>query len=233
MIKPHKNRPDLSWAASVFAEKGAVLLADTYVNNATKMPYICACGEQHEMTLANFRRGRKCPSCANRRVWNLAKVREYVEAQGCKLLEGTYEGMNKPMRFVCSCGSASQTSFGNFFHKGVRCLPCGINKLAGESAYQWKPEKTDEERTKGRKFREYRAWRTAVFERDNFTCHKCDGRGGVLNAHHLDDWENHPEKRLKVSNGVTLCKPCHDQFHNLFGRRTKTTAAQFREFMEA
>ena len=57
---------------------------------------------------------------------------------------------------------------------------------------------------------EYKQWRTLVFERDKYTCQHCgDNRGGNLNAHHKKPFATHPELRLDVDNGITLCEPCH------------------------
>mgnify|MGYP001566087943 CR=1 FL=1 len=60
---------------------------------------------------------------------------------------------------------------------------------------------------------EYRAWRTAVLSRDDWTCQDCHCRGGKLHAHHLQPWGPHPELRYVVENGVTLCPPCHKTRH--------------------
>lgn len=63
---------------------------------------------------------------------------------------------------------------------------------------------------------EGRAWRFDVMSRDNFTCQAegCgDSRGGNLHAHHIKPFATHPELRLDVSNGLTLCKPCHKALH--------------------
>lgn len=56
---------------------------------------------------------------------------------------------------------------------------------------------------------EYRTWRLAVFERDDFTCQGCGTRGGMLNADHVQPFAYFPELRFDVSNGRTLCVPCH------------------------
>jgi 5-methylcytosine-specific restriction endonuclease McrA len=57
----------------------------------------------------------------------------------------------------------------------------------------------------------YRDWRTAVYARDDWTCRQCGARsnGVYLNAHHIKQWSLHPELRYDVSNGITLCRPCH------------------------
>jgi len=59
---------------------------------------------------------------------------------------------------------------------------------------------------------EYIEWRSAVYERDNWTCQEC-GTQGPLNAHHIKSWAHHPEFRFDIDNGVTLCEKCHAEKH--------------------
>lgn len=73
----------------------------------------------------------------------------------------------------------------------------------------------------------YRRWRREVFERDDFTCQLCRQRGGELQADHIKPQSIYPEFRFDVSNGRTLCRPCH-QTTDTWGLRlthdkTKTT----------
>jgi len=58
---------------------------------------------------------------------------------------------------------------------------------------------------------EYKNWRRAVFERDDYTCQKCEERNGDKEVHHIKSFAQHPELRFKVSNGITLCPSCHKQ----------------------
>lgn len=65
-----------------------------------------------------------------------------------------------------------------------------------------------------RKSVEYKAWRDAVFARDNWTCIQCrrcrkPGDRVVLNADHIKPFAMHPELRFDVDNGRTLCTECH------------------------
>lgn len=79
-------------------------------------------------------------------------------------------------------------------------------------------------------------WRKKVFERDNYTCQKC-GKKGHLEAHHITSFRDIFYQFLKhysqfspledklvlirlaimykpfwdISNGLTLCRTCHDE----------------------
>lgn len=66
----------------------------------------------------------------------------------------------------------------------------------------------------GRKSDLYRWWRKRVLERDNFTCRHCgENDGNKLAVHHIKSYDKHPESRLQLENGVTLCKSCHRKAH--------------------
>lgn len=66
----------------------------------------------------------------------------------------------------------------------------------------------------GRRCGEYAEWRTAVFERDDYTCRCCGKHGGTLNAHHILPYSKFPSFRYEVDNGITLCKECHAGVHH-------------------
>ena len=69
---------------------------------------------------------------------------------------------------------------------------------------------------------EYRLWREAIISRDNFTCQKCEEKGGKLHSHHIKNFAQYPELRFAIDNGVTLCKDCHNEFHKKCGYRNNT-----------
>lgn len=73
-----------------------------------------------------------------------------------------------------------------------------------------------------RKSLEYRLWRKAIFERDNFTCQKCKQSGGILRAHHIFNFADYPERRTEIANGITFCKECHHKFHKMYGTKNNT-----------
>lgn len=62
-----------------------------------------------------------------------------------------------------------------------------------------------------RKSVKYKAWRTLVFERDNYICQFCGIYGVYLHADHIKPFALYPELRFEIFNGRTLCVPCHKQ----------------------
>ena len=60
----------------------------------------------------------------------------------------------------------------------------------------------------------YRKWQTEVYKRDKYTCQICGLKkqnGRSFHAHHIKPFATHPELRIEISNGVSLCKLCHEQ----------------------
>jgi 5-methylcytosine-specific restriction endonuclease McrA len=66
--------------------------------------------------------------------------------------------------------------------------------------------------------KEYKLWRTAVFERDNYTCIWCGLCGVKLNADHIKPFAHYPELRFAIDNGRTLCVDCHKTTDTYAGR---------------
>ncbi len=84
-------------------------------------------------------------------------------------------------------------------------VTCGC---AGPAHWNWKGG-ISSENNRFRQSSEYKAWRDQVFRRDDWTCQLCGRRGGYLEADHILMFAHHPEKRLELANGRTLCKKCH------------------------
>jgi hypothetical protein len=79
---------------------------------------------------------------------------------------------------------------------------------SGPNSHLWRGG-TTQSRMKIQSSYEYRMWRRAIFERDNFTCQHCFNRGGDKHAHHIKSFKDFPELTFNIDNGLTLCIPCH------------------------
>ena len=83
-----------------------------------------------------------------------------------------------------------------------------MSRGKGKNNPSWKGGRTSKHE-QIRKSLKYKLWREKVFERDNYTCQLCGKQGGNLNADHIKPFALYPKIRFKVSNGRTLCVPCH------------------------
>jgi len=175
----------------------------------------------------------------------LGWAKERFAEIGVTLLANEYVNNREPMPYQCDkCSDVHYDNLANFTKRKtrgcdkredltlekVKAFECGKNKIAGENNYQWIEDREGGVR---RSNREAREWRTQVFQRDDYTCQCCGERGAKLNAHHLHDYQHHRELALEVSNGVTLCKKCHVEFHKQYGTKAANTPDQFIQFKEA
>lgn len=92
-------------------------------------------------------------------------------------------------------------------------------QFCGSAHPNWRGGRTPEIRL-ARKNGAYSEWRKKVFQRDNFTCQDCGDRGVELNADHIQSFTFFPDLRYELSNGRTLCVPCHRLTPN-FGSKAK------------
>lgn len=63
-------------------------------------------------------------------------------------------------------------------------------------------------------FVKYGVFRAAVIERDKSICQDCKKFQYGPSVHHIFLWRHHPDLRFEVSNGITLCGPCHEKRHS-------------------
>ena len=89
----------------------------------------------------------------------------------------------------------------------------------GENHPNYRNNKTQEEREKGRKIEGYSRWIKEVYKRDNYTCQITNKRGGNLEAHHLNNYAEYKGERINIDNGITLSKEIHKLFHKIYGHK--------------
>lgn len=135
-------------------------------------------------------------------------------------LESTRSGYSM---FSCDCGNVKEIS--NYAVTSGSTKACGclrksnrvLADTTGENHPNWKGGVSGD-RERFMQTAIYKAWRLDVFERDEFTCVTCGQVGYELEAHHLEPYHSNEHLRTDANNGVTLCKGCHNEFHNQYGR---------------
>ncbi len=145
----------------------------------------------------------------------------YYLCEMCKteICESDYHYTGNGNRLCNECAFKNYLTTDEYYLNGVG-LCSGIFKASihpenGEIVVTYKKSKFPWERTlkQHRHSAEYVAWRTSVFSRDDHTCQQCNLRGGKLNAHHIKSFNDYPELRYNIDNGITYCLECHKELH--------------------
>jgi len=209
------------------------------------MSYRCQCGNLSKINLNNLLTGKRCKQCGIKKR-SLSNAQSYSEiAEKCGRLSLIL--LTTPAEYLASLGANDskhrrifvQCGKGHVLHKTIAnlergenkhfaCKTCWLEHNRGETHTNWIHGRSDEQRTHRRNNRILDTqWKVAVHIRDGGKCVIC--KSHAKQAHHLDGYHWCREKRLDVSNGVSLCKECHKEFHSLYGK-SMNTQEQFEEF---
>lgn len=145
------------------------------------------------------------------------------------------KGSHSNIVCICDgCGKIIEMMYKQYTkcnHDGkIYCPSCAAKEYrSGENHYQWKHNKSNEERVTGRNYHEYDEFIKRVLCRDNFTCQCCGATNCKLNVHHLNGYDWYIEGRIDDTNGISLCENCHKNFHSIYGYGNNTKE-QFEEW---
>lgn len=124
--------------------RGCELLSE-YINAHSKITIKCKCGEIYETVWSNFREGRECKKCGNKKnsenkLFKISYVSEKFRQGGCKLLSKVYCGNHKPLEYICCCGNKSKICFSGF-QNGQRCQKCRQLNMSGPKHPRWEKDR--------------------------------------------------------------------------------------------
>lgn len=133
-----------------------------------------------------------CPECKEHMIQKRSKL-----CRSCNNKGSRGPGYRNGKPFCPNCKKQK-----NIYSPGL-CREC----FRGKNHFAFKDASTENQKI--RASLAYKRWRTAVFERDNYTCQMCGARGIRLNADHIKPFSLFPDLRLDINNGRTLCVECH------------------------
>ncbi|MEC4616177.1 HNH endonuclease [Tsukamurella tyrosinosolvens] len=200
------------------------------MSHAPKFVFNCeTCGK--EVVQRNYRR-REAKYCS--------QACHYEAAQGprvntCRTCGSEFQRPNNPRREYQYCSrSCSSKRVREGALRTVTCPQCTVDfkawpyevrngrRYCGSGcANAARDFGRTEEAKRVRTSKAYAEWRTAVFKRDDYTCVECGQRGGELNADHILPFAHFPDLRLELTNGRTLCVPCHRATDSFGGNGNK------------
>jgi len=169
----NSQRFDYEYVKNYFEDYNCKLLEDRYINNNTKMRYICKNGHEGCVTFASFKANNgNCKQCANEKLsedrnLSYGYVKQFFEDYNCELLEDRYINNSTKMKFRCYCGRESVIAFRDF-RLVKRCQMCGedIRAIKRKHDFQYIKEKFEEFNCKLLEF-EY----LGCYQSLHFKCH--------------------------------------------------------------
>jgi len=220
-----------------FKKEGYILLSDCYINNYTKLQYICPNNHKESIHWKNFKQGKRCGQCFKKN--NIGK--NAVNWKG-----GNQVAWFDTYKSQISLTDDNRRDPNNNNILQVRCTESGcrkwftptqsqvcnrinaLNSNNGKESNFYCSEECKENcstfgqriHLKGYKSDTYRDpdWALMVKERDEYECQIC-GSKEQLKAHHFEGIEQNPIESFDLDMGITLCKKCHDAAHAEIGCR--------------
>lgn len=138
-------------------------------------------------------------------------------ACGCKTLIDKYDDHGRLKKFV-----NGHQQIGAIRPDMVEIMKKNQRTFKGEKHWNWKGGVTEYNHSL-RHTKEYNEWRFSVYKRDHYTCQHCDSKcdSKMIVAHHIKFFNDYPELRYDVDNGITLCRSCHKKLHKEIGEDTQ------------
>ena len=177
-----------------------------YVNNKTKLKYICKNGHKHGVRWCNWLQGQRCPSCAGLTKPTIKYINKEFNKENYKLLSDIYNNNYTKLNYACPVGHKHSISWNNWYG-GHRCPTCVIINNFGASNPAWAGGISYEPYCQVWKDKEYKE---DIKIRDDY---KCLNPSCVytkledLVIHHID----YDKKNCKPPNLITVCRSCNNK----------------------
>lgn len=115
-----------------FSKEGFTLTSKVYVNNKSRLNFICPKGHKGKSSWDDFRSGVRCKECYNTvdKYLSHEEVKRRFNERGYTLLDSDYVDSKTPMNYVCSKGHHNKITV-NSLDQGRGCKPCGFSSHKG------------------------------------------------------------------------------------------------------
>jgi hypothetical protein len=168
----------------------------------------CGCGEK---AIKTWRRGhnlRVKNPMSGRSPWNkgILGMQDWMNVSGLHShIKGEFRHTPESIKKM------SESISGHHYNRGV-----ARPNERGEKHFNWKGG-ISREYDRVRNSVEWRIWREDVYKRDGYVCQVCGKKNCELHPHHIKqvrDLINENERLIyDISNGMTVCVPCHREIH--------------------
>ena len=201
-----KNSPTIGYVRAEFEKEDYTLLSKEYINNKTKLDYICPNKHRHSIVWYSWLQGKRCPYCSGKAKPTMGKIKASFEKEGYTLLSTEYISSQKHLSYLCSYGHKHTMSWGHWT-QGKRCPTCWYISNSGDKHYNWQGGKSFEPYCEAWKDKEYKQ---DIHSRDGNRClnpYCSSNNPSDLTIHHID----YDKKNCHPSNLITVCRSCNSK----------------------
>jgi len=187
-----------------FEKEKCCLLSNTYINNKTKLKYICKNGHKHSIRWCNWLQGQRCPSCTGLIKPTIEYINNEFNKENYKLLSNVYHNNHTKLHYICFDGHKNSISWNNWC-SGHRCPTCAVINNFGANNPAWAGGVSYEPYCHIWKDRDYL---DDIKNRDGYTCLNpvCNLKNSNnLIIHHVD----YNKKNCAPTNLITVCRSCN------------------------
>lgn len=122
------KKPTYEHIRNEIEKEGYTLLSKSYKNSREKLDVRCPEGHVYRVNWNNFKTGKRCPKCANKKKGQYHKLKiENINNELNKLdhllLSEEYKDSNTKLKIKCPNGHVFEMSYSNF-KTGCRCPEC-------------------------------------------------------------------------------------------------------------
>jgi len=198
-----------------FEKEGYTLLSNEYINNSTKLDYICPKGHKHNITFGNWISGYRCPTCANiingtRQRKRVFDIKVALRDDDYTLLSVKYSLTGRTvLKCKCPIGHVYEVRW-NCWQQGQRCPTCRGIKMSidrsGPNHPNWKGGISCDPYCDAWSDKEYK---NDIKNRDGNMClnPECWKKDNILSIHHID----YNKKNCSPNNLITVCRSCNSR----------------------
>lgn len=123
-------KPPIEFVKASFEAEGYILLDNIYINNHTKLNYVCPQGHGHSIIWSSWQQGKRCPYCNNNARIKIEDVKESMLKENYILLSNKYINAHTHLKYMCPKGHINKMTWSNWNHKRkFRCPQC-IGKIS-------------------------------------------------------------------------------------------------------
>lgn len=137
--KSEKLRTNPEDVYSYYKQNGCSLIEENYINNHSKLPFLCHCNRiEYDYNYRQFKEFKECRNCSNASFYDKEKVIRVFKENGCTVILNEYINNQQEVEYICVCGKTQKTIIHNYIqstHK--RCKSCTYILIGQKQAHNF------------------------------------------------------------------------------------------------